>query len=250
MANNNYVASLLKGGEILRLIGQARDGLRIVELTEILGMKQPTCYNLVRTLEHCHFLEKYGNRYYIGKSLRQIAESGFRTTLMTHLESELLKLFQQLPTSTVIYAVPGEGGLEQTHRISPDRPGVIQHLNHEPMHLYASAAGLLFLAFVKDKDILLKLEERWPYAEFGSNLWKQRQRLNDFLLQILQRKLAVSPFEQQAFLRISAPVLDNNDKLLAITGISIPAKEITDELMENAEKKLEASAQQIARILQ
>ena len=43
---------------------------------------------------------------------------------------------------------------------------MIQHLDREPMHPYATAAGLIGLAFADEESYLLQ-SEKWPFAEFG-----------------------------------------------------------------------------------
>ena len=56
MANSDPVGSLMRGIDILKLIGDAENGLKICEIAVALNLKQPTCYNLVRTLAMCGFV--------------------------------------------------------------------------------------------------------------------------------------------------------------------------------------------------
>lgn len=74
MANSDPVGSLMRGIDILKLIGDAENGLKICEIAVALNLKQPTCYNLVRTLVMCGFVEKRNNRLYLGQDLIQLTK--------------------------------------------------------------------------------------------------------------------------------------------------------------------------------
>lgn len=246
MANSNLVGSLVRGIDILTLVGNSDNGLKISEIVSAMNLKQPTCYNLVRTMVACGFLEKRNNRLYLGRKMIQLAKNHSNNTFFAFAETELLALYQRLPRCTVIFAVPGTQGMLQTHRIAFEHPGVIQRLDSEPMHLYASAAGLIYLAFVTDETTLININERWPFAEFGAHLWKSRSALNAYLEKVRKTKIAVSPFDQDVSYRISCTILDRSGKLVASIGANIPVQQIRDGDSEFIRKEVFASARLIS----
>ena len=119
----------------------------------------------------------------------------------------------------------------QTHRISFERPGVIQRLNDESMHPYASASGLLGLAFTDDESAKLIIASRWPFSEFGAHLWRDRQNLNKYLKAIRRERMAEAPFDKEEFLRISGAVVDRNGRLAGTVGVSVPAVKVKSSSM-------------------
>lgn len=248
MANSDPVGSLMRGIDILKLIGNAENGLKICEIASAMNLKQPTCYNLVRTLAMCGFVEKRNNRLYLGQELIQLTKTHSDSAFLAAAETELLALYQRLPRCTVIFAVPGPQGLLQTHRIAFERPGVIQHLDSEPMHLYASAAGLIYLAFVAGETTLIRVNERWPFSEFGAHLWKTRADLNAYLEKVRRTKIAVSPFDQDVSFRISSAVLDRSGKLIAAVGASIPVQQVCGDT-RSIQREVLASALRISSVL-
>ena len=226
MANSDPVGALMRGIDILKLIGTSENGMRVCEIASALRLKQPTCYNLVRTLLYTGFVEKRDSRLFLGQELIKMLEKHDQKETVSKMEPELLSLYQRLSRVTVILAVPGMYGVFQTHRISIERPGVIQHLHSEPMHLYASAAGLVYLAFAFDESNLPQINERWPFAEFGAHLWGTRGKLDAYLEKIRKNKFAVSPFDRDVSLRISAPVFTPEGSLAAVIGASVPVQKL------------------------
>ncbi len=248
MANSDPVGSLLRGIEILKRIGNSENGLKISELSAEMNLKQPTCYNLVRTLMMSGIVEKRNSRLYLSQEFLQLANNQSRNKTFAAVETELLSLYQRLHGCTVIFAVPGPAEMCQTHRISFDRPGVIQHLSSEPMHLYASAAGLVYLAYLDGEANIFRVNERWPFAEFGAHLWKNRKVLNEYLAAVRKTGIAISPFDQEVSFRISSAILDKRGGLIASVGATLPAPRIRDLSMEWIRKEVQVSSRRIASV--
>ena len=226
MANNDLVGSLSKGMDILKLVGNTEHGLKAGEIASALNLKTSTCYNLVRTLCAGDFLERRGGNFCIGSTIVQLAGNSHYNRFVAAAEHELLHLYQAISWGTAIYAKFENGQMLQTHRVSFERPGVIQRLNDEPMHPYASASGLLGLAFTDDESTRLITASRWPFSEFGAHLWRDRQTLTKFLKTIKKERIAESPYDKEDFIRISGAVINSDGKLAGTIGVSIPIARI------------------------
>ena len=227
MANNDLVGSVVKAMSLVKITAAAPDGLKNSELAEAANLKAVTCFNLVRTLVSGGFLDRIDGRLYVGSEISRLAEHRFHTAFFRQAEHALLKLNHAWPRATMIFAVPGTAGMEQTHRISFDHPGVIQRLNNEIMPPYSSAAGLLGLAFDPDEDVRLRIEEKYPFPEFGINLWKSRKALDAFLKKCRKDRIAEIPFDSDVFRRISVPIFDRSGKFTAVIGASCPVRDFS-----------------------
>ena len=239
MANNDIIGSLARGFDILKLVGSSEQGMKSSEIMALLNLKAPTCYNLLRTMVSCGVLEKHNNRFFPGNEIIAIAKKHTGNKWLLTVETELLALYQKFNGATTIFAIPGWDGIKQTHRVSADRPGVVQRLDSESMHPYASAAGLLYLAFLKDEQAYARFCERWPFSEFGMNLWKSREALEEYLAQIREQKYAVAVFDRDILYRPSAAVFNRSGNLIGIVGCAIPDRGqdknlITEELLSTA----------------
>ena len=102
MANSDPVGALMRGIDILKLIGTSENGMRVCEIASALGLKQPTCYNLVRTLLYTGFLEKRNSRLFLGQELIKLLEKHDQKEIASMMEPELLSLYQRLSRVTVI----------------------------------------------------------------------------------------------------------------------------------------------------
>ena len=242
MANNDLVGAVVKAMALVRIVSSARNGMRLNELAEAAGLKTVTCFNLVRTLVAGGFLEKINGRLYTGSEISRIAETRFQTEFFRQAESVLLKLNSLWPRATVIFAVPGKSGMEQTHRISFEHPGVIQRLNNEQLPPYASGAGLLGLAYIEDEDILLSMEEKYPFSELAVPLWKSRKALNAYLAKCRKDRLAVVPFDTDIFHRVSVPIFDRSGRFIAVIGISCPLRNFPGQDFSEVTESLKAAA--------
>lgn len=243
MANNDLVGSVVKAMALVKLVASSPDGLKLNELAEMASLKTVTCFNLVRTLIAGGFLERISGRLYIGQEISRLSGNRFNSVFFRLAEEVLLSLNEQWPRATAIFAVPGKYGMEQTHRISFDRPGVMQHLNNESLPPYASAAGLVGLSFIEDENVLLNIAERYPFAEHGINLWGDKKKLNAFLAQCRKDRFAICPFEEEIFRRVSVPVFDSRERFVAVLGMSCPAKEFSEKEFESVIGSLRKKAE-------
>lgn len=220
------VRSLSKGLDVLRLVGNSDSGLRLGEVAEALGQKVPSTHYLVRTLLAGGFLEKRsGNLLCLGPIFLELAERQRSSALAAAAEKELQTLHETLPPGVVIFGTATRQEMRQLFRISPDRPHVLQRCNGDLLHPYASAAGLVGLAFASE-TVRLSMEERHPFAEYGAHLWKTREALDTYLAGVRDAGAAVCPFDAALFFRVSVPIFDNGGSLVAVVGASVPAANV------------------------
>ena len=248
MSNSDLIGSLVRAMEILKMIGDSPSGCRVEEICAAMKLKPPTVYNIIRTLVAGGFVERHNRSLRLGREFKRLAGVGEGGLLEEAAETELLSLYQRIPKGTAIFGVATRQGVEQTHRISFDRPGVIQNLPNEIMHPYATAAGLIGLAFADEESFLLQ-SEKWPFAEFGAHLWKSRAELEAFLERVRKEKMALSPFDRDLFWRISGAVTDADGRLHAVIGVSIPAIHLNEVAEEAVEKEVRKSAQLLSAAL-
>lgn len=222
MANNDPVFSLLKGLDLLRAVGESEGGMRLSDLAQQMGWKVPATHHLVRTLLMRDFLEKGTDGLLrLGPVAGRLGEQYLNSPHLAGVESRLLAIQGSLPQATVIYGVPDGAELRQTRRLSPDRPGVVQRLASDVLHPYASAGGLLAMAFANPEE-RLALEGRRPFAEHGQSLWKSREKLEAFLKACLKTGRAESPFDRELYTRVALALKDAQGHLTAVYGVSVP----------------------------
>ncbi len=240
MANKDLVNSLLRGMDMVKLVSRAPRGMRLNEIAQAMELKVPTAYNLLRTLQAGGFLDRRDNLFFVGRELATLARNSDAGLFGILSEKALFSLYRQFSDLILIFGVAQEDGLAQTLRMSFDRPGVVQHLDHELLHPYASAAGLVGLAFADPAGATLQ-EERRPFAEFGAGYWKNREELETFLAKVRQDRYAISPFDRDRFFRITAGIFDGRERLIAAIGASSPGNISEKRIAELREKLIDSA---------
>lgn len=177
MAKSDYVLSLLKALDILRLVCASPDGMRLNEIADHLELKKPTAYNLIRTLRARGFLDKdNANRYYAGNAIRELSDLRHNTILLKAAGRELRRLHRMFPEAVLTFAELLPGGVECRLRMSPDRPGELQQgaprtlVTFSP---YVSASAVCLQSCAANASAF---ERNFPFAEYGLARWQNEER--------------------------------------------------------------------------
>ncbi len=98
MAQSNLVQSLLKAIDILRLVAESEDGMRLNEIADAFSMKKTTAHNLIRTLRARGFLDKdASNRYVAGAAIQELASLRSRSRRLTAAGKLLRQMARRFP---------------------------------------------------------------------------------------------------------------------------------------------------------
>lgn len=234
MTGLHLVQSLVRGLEILQLIAGGEDGgMRLNEIADRSGLKRPTAHNLISTLVAKGFVENVGGgRYRAGSSIMQLAQMQCDSALTNRAGEAVRKLASLQPRPILNYSELVGPEIIIRFRMSPDRYGVLQRPLRLSGSLYGSATGLAWQAF-GDMEVRLRLRERFPFFEYGENLWGNLQALEDFLEDSRCKGCVVTPFEEQTLMLMAAPVVDEQGELRSVLGAAFRANEIRDGKTEN-----------------
>ncbi len=251
MAETKPVQSLLRGIDLLELLTEAPQGMRLSDIAQTMGLKAPTVHNLVKTLAGRGLIEKRsGNRYVAGVALLDLADR-FRTNARQLAAEDVVRRLAQHDLQPVVnYTIPSGSRLAVRLRMSPDRPRVMQRPSNQDNGLYGSATGLAFLAFAAP-DRVLALRQAHPFHEEGIRLWESWDALAAFLSATRKNGVSVTPFAGQAALRVAAPVFDRDGAATSFIGVSVAADQATTK---RAQKSIitavQAAAEELSQHLQ
>lgn len=223
MAETKPVQSLLRGIDLLNVLIDAPEGMRLNDLAETMNLKVPTVHNLVRTLAQRGLVEKRNGTFYAaGPGLLEMAGRLRANSRHTKAEAEVRRLSGHRLSPVVNYTVPYGSRLAVRLRMSPDRPKIMQRPASQAHGLYGSATGLAFLAFAPH-DHVMSVRQVQPFHEHGIQLWGSYERLEAFLENCRECGCAVTPFTGQELFRVAAPVRDSDGVAVAYIGASVPA---------------------------
>jgi DNA-binding IclR family transcriptional regulator len=224
MASNDLVQSLLRGLDILSLVGDSEGGIRLNDLSERMGLKKTTVYNLARTLAARNFVKRDNESgYTLGPAVIELANKYTDKNLEHQALAVMQRMVQELPASTIVFGMDSGAELYLKLRYSPDKPNVLQKPQGQTFQPYANGVGLVYLAFGSEAQIT-PLQAAYPFFEFGAHLWKTQAKLDEYLQEVRTQGCAIVPFDRETALRVSAPVLNQAGELAAVLGTSTPSQ--------------------------
>lgn len=230
MAHSDLVQSLLKGLSILDLLAQSDRGLTLKEICELLEMRQPTAYNLLRTLAARNYVERTPPpvRYGLGRTVIRLADDLTRQELVNRAGDVLRSLYKDvvevLPHEpgpdeevAVSFAKALGGEVRLLLRIRNDSPQVLSR----PMSVmspYRSTSSLIYQAYWsrEERDGYRRAH---PFDELGASLWKSQGKLNLYLHQIRTQAYAQPKIYPAGEYRLSVPVFDQGHILVGVLGV-------------------------------
>jgi DNA-binding IclR family transcriptional regulator len=232
VAHSDPVRSVLRGLDIIDLVARSEQGMTLRDICDVLGLKQATAYNLLRTLVSRNYVDRTGDpvRYRLGRTVVRLADERARHELVRRAESVLLRLYDDLvavlprkPEAAddvaVSFAQSIGGEIRLMLRVRSDRPGMITR----PMSVmgpYRSTSSLLYQAYWTREERAAYRREH-PFTVHGEPWWKTEAKLNTYLIHIRQEGFASPPIYHADEFRMSAPVFGAGHVLMGTVGVGV-----------------------------
>ena len=223
MPSTDLVKSLARGLDILSLVAESDHGLRLSEIAAAMDLKPPTAHNLARTLTARGYLQKVGRgpHYALGPAALGLAEGHLRRRMIMLAESKVRELAEAFPTANVVFCEPMGGELTVRIRMSPERPGALQRPLSQTLNPYASASGVVYMAFCTAEE-RRAMAHRSPFQEYGAPFWRTREAFEAYLKEVREKGYAALKKPKQEVYPVAAPVFGMRYETLATLGASLP----------------------------
>jgi DNA-binding IclR family transcriptional regulator len=226
MAHSELVQSLSRGLRIITVLAASDEGLALRDVSETMGLKPPTAHNLLRTLCAEGFAAKHDGRYTLGPAIRRISTGGAGGEWRARADDVVRSLFRKIGGATVSLAEAAGDDISVSVRISPERPGLVEHPRGESMHPYGTGTALVFQAFWRE-EVRAAYRARHRFWEYGAHLWDTEERLEKTLSRIRRRGYTAEKIRGRHTLPVAAPVFSRSNQLIGVIGAGIPQKERT-----------------------
>ncbi len=206
--------------------------MTLQEICTVLGLKQPTAYNLIRTLVSRNYVQRTAApvRYRLGRTVVHLADEVSNHEMVRRAGHVLQRLYQDmvsvLPRTpepaddvAVSFAQSIGGEIRLMLRIRSDRPNVVTR----PMSLmgpYRSTSSLLYQAYWTREE-RAAYRRAHPFEVHGAPWWKTLQALDSYLLNIRQEGIASPPIYHHDEFRMSAPVFGEGHMLMGAIGVGV-----------------------------
>ncbi len=201
--------------DILRVVAQSYEGLRLSDLAREMGLAQPTVHNLANTLVRGGFLAKVADpvRYRIGPAMQDLAAKSGDVDLP---DSTLIETFNSTTADSLLVVEWSGSDFVIQRRIDRSRANVVQRVGTVVPSPYQFVTSLCLLAFLPamDLDSFLK---KYPIEEYGGQIFSKREQLIKFLTS--SSKLGVAVQQNAKLFRAAVPFFHASGTLRGAIGV-------------------------------
>ncbi len=165
------IQSLERAVNILRLVAESGDGIRLCDLSRACKMNRNTVFNLADTLVNERMLAKTPEgEYVIGDMIRELAEGQKHNDYLEMVERTLRELHLKYPGTYIYYSELGRSDIIGKLHFSQDNPRKAVYTEGITLNPYITVSGLIFSAFAPSES-LIDLRAKNPFEYFGLNAW-------------------------------------------------------------------------------
>lgn len=170
MPGSEMVQSVLKALDMLRAATEAPGGMRLAELAAAGGLKKTTAHNLMRTLCARGFLVKEADgRFGPGVAVQELARLSRHQAVLDEAARWMRAFADGFPSAVVTFSELTPTGIVCRMRLSPDRPGEMQH----PLdRLFAPYLTVTALCLQATGSHAAEFERHFPFDEHGAGRWR------------------------------------------------------------------------------
>jgi len=224
MRRRDLVQSIVRGLDVLELVGSANRPIPLYYLCTCLRLKKQTVYNTVHTLTEKGYLEKVGRpaRYHLGPALARVRRVQSDFDMLQRAVPSMMNLSRRTGGEVVLGEYVG-GEVACLLRVPPGRREVPTNVAPWPLHSYGT--GLVFQAYWSPAE-LLEYRRRHPFSESSVGYWKSQKRLDRFLALVRRRGYMVLRNEN---FRAAAPIFDSTGKIRAFIAVVKPLASISPQ---------------------
>ncbi len=236
---------------VLRLLGTDGGPHRLTDLSRALGVSKSTLSELLATLEHFDFVARDGDSraFTLGHGLLEFGSAVLRRLDLRQIARPHLAHLRGQIGETAVLHVPAEAGALIVDRVESDHQlKVVAPIGHRLPPLAGSVAKV-FAAQLSGQRLNALLRAH-PLRAFTPRAIMSPQRYRREVLEVRRRGYAIDNEEYLPGVRaVSAPVLDNRERMIGILTIVGSSARLTDGRMRDAAAAVLGAAGEISRRL-
>jgi len=223
------------------------DGIGVIALSKIVGLKTPTVHNLLKTLVALGYVEQVADsKYRISSKTSQLGHAAASNTLVREVCERFAKEINQEFNETVVVAIYSRGlwqslfELESQHRLKVSGLRITKNL-------YISATGRCILsALPQDKRNKYIKENGLPSEEWPEI--NSIEQLNKELDKISEAGFAVMTGSD--IIAVASPLSIPQHNIFSAIGLYMPQSRYTNQIGEKLIKRLLAATAKITKAME
>ncbi len=220
---------------LIKAISESDRPLTAVELAKTVKLNRSTAWRILATLEQHGLVERdteTGLRYVLGYFVSDLAARSHHDSLVRMARSTLLRLAESTG-EFISLAVPQRLGIvyvDFVERRNSQVPDLLKSVSADRLHragpVHATSAGKIFLAWLPPDELDGVLPA--PLERYTAATLTERRQLDKELATVRAQHYAVAYGEYEEYTSaISAPVLSDAGRLVAIANLFGPQQRLT-----------------------
>lgn len=241
---NNSVA---RAFTILRAMGASGRDMTATEISGIVGGNLATVHRFLLSLEEQGAVSRTAaGRFRLGQALASLGENVESETLVTEkVQPHLERLATQF-REAMHFAVRSGSHAVNTARAMPDRSLAIAVPLGEPLHLYCTAPGKIFLANMT-RDARAAYFERTPMTAMTAHTLTDPEAFDAVLRQIATQGYALEDEEWEEGLRsVAVPLPNAKGVIVGAIALSAPASRLPDARIDDVVAAMRQTVAQLS----
>ena len=201
--------------EILKIVADSPDGIKLADIARITKLKYTTVYNLVSSMMKEGMIRRgEGHVLFLGPMVTDLHNRRRHGELIRHARSIMLPLIRRYPETNLTYSRFTGTQITAFLNRSQELMGEIRAAK-SVLPPYQTVAGLVFLAFLPEEDAMI-LRGNFPFTERNLAEWGTEKAL-----------YARLPFDPPEMSRIGIPLFHKGrlSGALTCTCLNLMAKE-------------------------
>lgn len=191
--------------EILKIIADSPDGIRLAEIARIARLNYTTAYNLAGTMMKSGLIRRGENHsLFLGPLVTELHLRREHAELLRHARGLMEKLAARYPEADLTYSRFTGGEITAFLNRSRGWMGEIRTAK-SVLPLYQTVAGLVFLAFLPEKEAS-SLRTNFPLDSRSLSAWGSEEALEHAVKLCRERSFSRLPFDSPDICRVAVPL--------------------------------------------
>ncbi|PHN04561.1 IclR family transcriptional regulator domain-containing protein [Flavilitoribacter nigricans] len=227
MKSSDYVQSLEKGLNILRVFDREHPRLTLSEVAELTGLTRASARRFLLTFAHLNYMDFDGKYFSLNSKILDLGYNYLSTLSLPEVAAPVMKnLSQEVNESCSISVLEGTDiqyiAREQTSRIMTITLGIGTRL---PAHI--TSMGRILLASLPPEELSARLA-KFEYGSLTEHTIHTREALEAELHKVKRQGWCLVDQELESGLRsIAAPIRGKELRVIAAMNISAHASRVT-----------------------
>ena len=232
--------------DILKIVADSPDGVRLADIARGMKLKYTTVYNLVNSMMREGMICRgKGHVLLPGPMVTELHRRRRHGELIRHARAVMLSLIERYPEADLTYSRFTGAQITAFLNRSQDLKGDIRAAE-SVLPPYRTVAGLVFLAFLPEEEAAV-LRADFPFSERSRGDWGTEHALEEAVRLCRERRYARLPFDPPEMSRIGIPMFHKGRLSGALTCTCLhlgveEEKRLLNELMGLSDVVLEEPA--------